>query len=116
MRFCFMITLILVSMFARANDNLTPPNVVVNPSPTDDVNGQAIYEQHCVVCHQDGIAGAPKFRNEADWKPRLAQKNLDELTASAIKGLNAMPAKGTCPECIDAEIRAAVDYMVPKHE
>lgn len=76
--------------------------------------GQAIYEQYCVVCHRDGVANAPKFRDDGDWKPRLAKQNLDSLTASAIKGLNAMPAKGTCQECSEADLKAAIKYMVPQ--
>ena len=75
--------------------------------------GQATYEQYCVVCHRDGIAGAPKFHDSTDWKPRLAKQSIDFLTATAIKGLNAMPAKGTCQECSDADIKAAIEYMVP---
>jgi len=102
MRIWFFAGLFVMSMCAQAQG--------------DPSLGQAIYEQHCVVCHQDGIAGAPKFRNDEDWKPRLAKKNRDELTMSAIKGLNAMPAKGACPECLDSDIQAAVEYMVPKHD
>jgi cytochrome c5 len=62
----------------------------------DKTTGQTIYEQHCSVCHQDGIAGAPKFRDPSDWKTRLTDQTIETLTAQAIKGLNAMPAKGTC--------------------
>ena len=79
--------------------------------------GQATYEQYCVVCHRDGLAGAPKFRNTDDWKPRLAaRKNVAGLTASAIKGLNAMPAKGTCIDCTTEDLEKAVIYMMPAHE
>lgn len=76
--------------------------------------GQAIYEQYCVTCHRDGVAGAPKFRLEADWKPRLANTDINALTAIAIKGLNAMPPKGTCSECSEADLKAAIEYMIPK--
>jgi len=76
--------------------------------------GQAIYEKHCVICHRDGIAGAPKFRDEATWKPRLAKSNIDALIATVNKGLNAMPPKGTCQECNDSDIKAAINYMVPQ--
>lgn len=76
--------------------------------------GQDVYEQYCVTCHRDGVAGAPKFRDAGDWRARLAKQNLDSLTASAIHGLNAMPAKGTCQECTDADIKAAISYMVPQ--
>lgn len=76
--------------------------------------GQVTYEQYCVVCHRDAVAGAPKFRDAANWGPRTAQKNLDALTASAIKGLNAMPPKGTCQECTEADLKAAIKYMAPQ--
>ena len=76
--------------------------------------GQEIYEQYCQVCHQVGVAGAPKFRLAADWKKRLAEKKLEGITMSAIKGLNAMPPKGTCMQCSKEDIKAAVEYMVPQ--
>ena len=76
--------------------------------------GQKTYQQFCQVCHANGLAKAPKFQNAADWKARTNAKNLDALTASAIKGMNAMPAKGTCATCSDEDIKQAVQYMLPK--
>lgn len=78
------------------------------------VAGQDTYEQYCITCHRDGLAGAPKFHNENDWKPRLSGRTVDDLVASSIKGLNAMPAKGTCVECSEADLKAAIQYMLPK--
>ena len=75
--------------------------------------GQATYEQYCVVCHRDGVAGAPKFHEANDWKPRQAKQSIDELVATATKGLNAMPPKGTCQECTAADLKAAIQYMLP---
>ena len=77
-------------------------------------SGQSIYEQHCIVCHQGGLAGAPKFRDKASWQSRFEGRDINALVVSAIQGKNAMPAKGTCQECSDSDIKAAVDYMVPK--
>jgi cytochrome c5 len=76
--------------------------------------GQHIYEQYCGVCHRDGVAGAPKFHEVNDWKPRMDGKTIDELVAIAIKGLNAMPPKGTCGECSDADLKAAIQFMLPQ--
>lgn len=76
--------------------------------------GEETYEQYCHVCHKDGLAGAPKFRDKNDWSPRLEGKNIDDLVAIAIKGLNAMPAKGTCTDCSDADLKDAIQYMLPK--
>ncbi len=73
-----------------------------------------VYEQYCVVCHQNGLMGAPKFQSKKDWDAR--KKDKKALILSAMKGLNAMPAMGTCYECSEEDISAAIDYMVPKHE
>ena len=69
-----------------------------------------LYTQVCQVCHAAGVAGAPKLGDKAAWAPRLAQ-GIDGLTASVIKGKNAMPPKGgsTAP---DADIKTVVIYMV----
>lgn len=73
-------------------------------------NGEALYKQACMACHAAGVANAPKVGDKAAWAPRLAQ-GLPALVQSAVKGKGAMPPKGgsTAP---DAEIRAAVEYMV----
>lgn len=76
--------------------------------------GQETYEQYCVVCHRDGLAGAPKFRDANDWKPHMQGKKIDDLLAIVITGVNAMPAKGTCIDCSDAELKDAILYMMPK--
>ena len=73
--------------------------------------GEAIYKQNCAVCHAAGVAGAPKLGDKAAWGPRLA-KGTATLHTSALKGLRAMPAKGGNPSLADADVTAAVDYMV----
>lgn len=90
------------------------PEVTVSQPVAKKLPGQETYENHCTVCHATGIAGAPKFQDSTDWSPRLAKQNIDELVATAIKGLNAMPPKGTCGECSDEEIKNAVQFMLPK--
>jgi cytochrome c5 len=57
------------------------------------------------------VAGAPKFGDKAAWAPRV-QQGVAALTASAIKGKGAMPPKGGLASASDAEIQAAVEYMV----
>ncbi len=74
------------------------------------LGGEALYKQACSVCHVAGVAGAPKFGDKAAWAPRVAL-GLDGLTASAIKGKNAMPPKGGSTAS-DADIKAAVQYML----
>lgn len=77
----------------------------------DAAAGKKLYDSACMACHATGVAGAPKFGDKAAWAPRL-QTGLDALTASVIKGKGAMPPKGAAPTATDAELRAAVEYMV----
>jgi cytochrome c5 len=75
--------------------------------------GEQVYNTSCAVCHGAGLAGAPKSGDKAAWKTRIAQGN-DALYASAINGKNAMPPKGGAMSTSDADIKAAVDFMVSK--
>jgi cytochrome c5 len=77
------------------------------------MDGEAVYKKYCVTCHATGLAGSPKFQNKADWAPRQKQ-GMDTLLKHAISGIRAMPPKGTCMSCSDGEIKAAVQYMLPK--
>ena len=77
------------------------------------LSGEDIFNRHCVICHKDGVAGAPKFRETADWKPRLTPMSLEQLVDSAVKGKNAMPPMGTCGECSKEDIKNAIQYMLP---
>jgi cytochrome c5 len=73
-------------------------------------NGEAVYKQVCFACHAAGVAGAPKFGDKAMWAPRIAQ-GMPTLYNSALKGKGAMPPKGGSA-APDADVKAAVDYMV----
>lgn len=87
------------------------PAAAPAPAASAAVNGQALYNQACAVCHVAGVAGAPKLGDKAGWAPRLAL-GLEGLTASVIKGKGAMPPKGGAASASDAEIQAAVQYML----
>ncbi len=81
------------------------------PTPVAAANGEALYKQACTVCHAAGVAGAPKTGDKAAWAPRAAL-GVDALTASVIKGKGAMPPKGGAMSASDAEIQAAVQYLL----
>jgi len=74
-------------------------------------SGEEVYNGSCMSCHGTGAAGAPKLGDKAAWTPRIAA-GMDSMLANAINGLNAMPPKGLCMACSDAEIQGAVEYMV----
>jgi cytochrome c5 len=70
-------------------------------------DGKAVYDKACAGCH---AAMSPKLTGEkAKWDPILKQ-GKPALAASVIKGKGAMPPKGGAAS--DADVKAAVDYMV----
>lgn len=114
---------------ARANNPAPlatePATEVVAPAPaptasTGEISadaGEKVYQATCKACHDAGLLGAPKSGDKASWEPRIAQ-GKDILYKHAIEGFTGktgtMPPKGgsTAP---DAEIKAAVDYMIAKN-
>lgn len=90
---------------------------VVSATPEKSVStanpGEKLFNSVCAACHGTGLAGAPKFGDKAAWKPRIAQ-GIDVLYVHAINGKNAMPPKGGAVNASDADVKAAVDYMVSK--
>ncbi len=73
-------------------------------------SGSDVYGGACIACHGAGVLNAPKKGDAGDWGPRL-EKGLDTLLKHALEGFNAMPAKGTCMNCSDEEIKAAIEFM-----
>lgn len=82
---------------------------------TSGIDGEALYKGVCGVCHDMGVADAPKLGDSAAWSARIAQ-GTEALYGSAINGKGAMPAKGGNPAFSDDEIKAIVDFMVSKAE
>lgn len=73
-------------------------------------SGEEVYVATCSSCHSVGVLGAPKFGNQADWAPRL-KRGIADLVKVAISGTGAMPPKGTCMDCSDDELKAAIEHM-----
>lgn len=78
-------------------------------------DGKKTYETVCFACHGTGAAGAPKIGDKANWGPRIKQ-GMATLKTHAIKGYQGkagmMPAKGGRADIPDADVGAAVEYMV----
>lgn len=78
-------------------------------------NGKAIFDATCTACHSTGVAGAPKIGDAAAWGPRI-KNGPQALYASALKGKNAMPARGGNANLSDAEVQAAVNYIISQSD
>jgi cytochrome c5 len=87
------------------------PAAVAGQAAAPAASGKGVYEANCAACHAAGVAGAPKFGDKTAWAARIKTGN-DALHNSALKGKNAMPAKGGNAGLADADVKAAVDYMV----
>lgn len=74
--------------------------------------GAELVNRICTTCHGTGLLNAPKIGDASAWSSRAeARGGLDGLLKSAIHGLNAMPAKGTCADCSEDELKGAIQYM-----
>ena len=85
----------------------TPQDVVSQ----DSFDAVAAYQRSCFACHASGAAGAPLLGDADAWAVRT-EKGMEAVMSNVINGFNAMPAKGMCMDCSDADLRAIVDYMI----
>lgn len=88
----------------------TAKEAYIKDEPLSADAGQKLYDSTCKTCHATGLLNAPKFGDKAAWKERIA-KGKEVLYTHSAKGFNKMP-----PQAVngvsDAQVHAAVDYMV----
>jgi cytochrome c5 len=88
----------------------------VNATPAD-APGEASYLRCCASCHDTGIGNAQLLGDRKGWQARLSQGE-NTLILHSLNGfvgpLGIMPARGQCPELTDAEVTAAVHYIITK--
>src|SRR5690606_9206835 len=75
-----------------------------------DPAGEKLYKAVCFACHASGVAGAPKLGDKAGWA-KYVETGMDAMVKNAIHGVGAMPPRGGS-QASDAEVKAAVEYMV----
>lgn len=104
----------IATVALTANASLADDAQLQLAQTSDGFDAATKYMASCFACHSTGAAGAPKVQAgtyESDWAPRL-EKGMDAVMANATNGINAMPAKGMCFDCNEADLRAIVDYMI----
>jgi len=90
---------------------------IASLSYADAKTGKQIYNQYCAACHNVGTAQAPRLNDTETWKKLLDQAgSTSVLTDTVIKGKGVMPAMGGCATCSHAQLRDAVEYMLPNKE
>lgn len=90
--------------------------------------GEKVFNRTCIMCHGAGNMGAPALEDKAHWAPRIAKLNRvdvsDEEKAKLVDGLanhviygykgksGEMPEMGGCVTCSEADVQAAVRYVL----
>ena len=101
-------------------DALEPGELQIDEVPPAEphatvMSGPQVFNEACIVCHGNGIGGAPMLNDRAAWAPRIAQ-GMETLYQHAIEGYTGstgyMPPKGARLDLSDAEVNGAVDYML----
>ena len=106
---------------ARLEERIKPVGQVITdekmllamtPAPAakrEPMSGKDVVAKVCGACHNTGLLNAPKTGDKGAWTSR---GSLAALTASAIKGKNAMPPRGGDPSLSDDELKAAIQEMI----
>jgi cytochrome c5 len=91
------------------------PQPAAETAPVEEapkaLSGAEVVKTSCFACHGTGAAGAPKIGDSAAWKPRVEQ-GMKTLVEHALKGFKTMPAKGGNPALSEADLEAAITFML----
>lgn len=90
--------------------------VVVPERVATVLTGPQVYNEACIACHAPpGISGAPPIGDGAAWVGRVEQ-GMETLTDHVLNGyqgaMGFMPQKGGRMDLSDAEVIAALEYML----
>jgi cytochrome c5 len=108
------LALVLVACGQTGKDDTLPMEPAAAPTASDEttwLSGKQAYEEVCAGCHDEGLDGAPKTGDQADWDNRswLWEAVLFEHAKS---GHGDMPAKGGDAALDEANVTRAAEYML----
>jgi len=92
---------------AAESDSDPADKAVVVPT----LAGETVYQQACALCHAAGLADAPVPGNNEDWSERLTL-GRNVMLENVLSGKGAMPPQGGLARFSDADVAAAVDFML----
>jgi cytochrome c5 len=73
-------------------------------------SGEQVYKEVCGVCHNAGVAKAPKLGDKKAWGPLISEGQA-VLTAHGWVGVRGMPAKGGRADLPLEEFARATAFM-----
>ncbi|HET7729542.1 MAG TPA: c-type cytochrome [Usitatibacter sp.] len=76
-------------------------------------SGEQVVRYQCALCHGPGVGGAPRIGDREAWDKRRGA-GFESLVRSALDGRGAMPPNGGLADLSEAELRAAIAYMLQK--
>jgi len=91
-----------------------PGGKIISAAPVKKLtlaDGKHIYDEHCSVCHNNHYKNAPKPGDIDAWKPMVEAGFLNTYV-NVVTGRKGHPLRGACSNCSDAELKAAVKYMM----
>lgn len=74
-------------------------------------DAETIFDDFCFSCHGTGWENAPVIGDSFAWEERKEQ-GIDVLLKHTLEGFNTMPAKGSCTDCSEEELRKVVEWMI----
>jgi cytochrome c5 len=72
---------------------------------------EKIFNDFCFSCHGTGWEDAPVIGDNFAWEDRKS-KGIEVLLQNTLRGVNAMPTKGSCTDCTDKELQAVIEYLI----
>jgi cytochrome c5 len=78
---------------------------------TPERSGAQVAHEHCALCHDGGLNGAPLTGDQNAWAELTARRGMTALVRSVAGGHGDMPARGGEARLTDAELRSATVYM-----
>ncbi|WP_291318036.1 c-type cytochrome [Desulfuromonas sp.] len=100
---------------SEAQASVSAETLLSSTPETNQDEGERVFQKLCVICHGLGVAGAPKAGDSEAWAARIDQ-GMETLVEHALLGFQGeqgvMPPRGGDMSLSDAEVEAAVSYMV----
>lgn len=112
----FLSVLAVYSGTSQAEQTIHRPQEFLKSIANEPAAGEKIYQEFCALCHAEQPmiqVNAPRIGIKDEWSKTL-EKSLDEILMAIDEGLGAMPARGGCFECTDAQLKAAILYLLPE--